>query len=260
MLNRRDFIYAAGYFFATAKPSPLVDLKSVKALVFDVFGTVVDWRGSIIEEGNRYWKPKGLNVDWAKFAETWRAGYQPAMARVRRGEIPWTNLDGLHRMLLDKLLIDFGVTNLGDSDKEHLNRIWHRLKPWPDSVAGLTRLKRKFIIATLSNGNVALLTEMAKFAGLPWDCILSAELSHHYKPDPEVYLSAADLLELKTDQVMMVAAHPSDLLAAKKVGLRTGFVPRPLENGTNRPPEKYDANDFDVVAKDFNDLAAKLGA
>ena len=270
MLSRRDLMYVAGSPVFAILPSTMaaqrnpisnkVDPASVKALTFDTFGTVVDWRGSIIEEGNRYWKPKGMNVDWAKFADAWRSGYGPSMARVRNGEIPWTNLDALHRMVLDKLLVDFGVNHLTESDKEHLNRIWHRLRPWPDAVSGLTRLKKRFIIAPLSNGNLALLTNMAKFAGLPWDCILSAELARHYKPDPEVYLSAVELLQLKNSEVMMVAAHRNDLQAAGKLGLRTAFVARPLEYGPNREPEKRDPNAFDIVAKDFNDLAFRLSA
>ena len=244
----------------TSLQQPRFDVSSVRALTFDVFGTVVDWRGSIIAEGKRVWERKGLKIDWGKFADTWRAGYQPAMARVRRGELPWTNLDALHRMILNPMLAEFGITSLSDAEKDDLNRIWHRLNPWPDSVSGLTRLKKRFVLATLSNGNVALLTNMAKHAGLPWDCILSAELAKHYKPDPEVYLSAAELLGLRPNQVMMVAAHANDLAAASKLGLRTGYVLRPLEYGPGRKPEAVDAASFDVVADTFNDLANKLGA
>jgi len=235
----------------------------VKALTFDVFGTVVDWRGSIVREGAQWGKEKGLQIDWGRFADRWRAGYGPSMDKVRKGELPWTKLDTLHRMILNDLLVDFDITGLTEEEKDHWTRVWHRLTPWPDSVEGLTRLKKNFVIATLSNGNVSLLVEMAKFAGLPWDTVLGADLFRHYKPDREVYLGAADLLGCKPAEVMMVAAHPPDLQAAQACGLRTGLVPRPLESGPARaeapaatsaaPPAS-----FDVVATDFIDLAAKL--
>jgi 2-haloacid dehalogenase len=242
------------------KMSDAFDPGSVKACVFDVFGTVVDWRGSIAAEGESYWRPRGLDLDWPRFADAWRAGYGPAMNRVRSGDLPWTNLDALHRMQLDLLLKDSGHAGLGEDERRHLNRVWHRLHGWPDSVEGLSRLKQRFVIATLSNGNVALLTNMGKFAGLPWDCILSAELCRHYKPDPEVYLMAADLLGLQTSEVMMVAAHAGDLQAASKLGLRTGFVYRPLERGADKPVERPDTSGFDVAVDDFVSLAAALGA
>ena len=158
------------------------------------------------------------------FADTWRGAYRPSMDRVRRGELPWTNLDTLHRMVLDELLVKFGITGLSEADIDHLNRVWHRLDPWPDSVEGLTRLRKRFVLSPLSNGNVALLTNMAKYAGLPWDCILSAELAKHYKPDPETYQTAAALLGLRPEEVMMVAAHKDDLRAAQRSGLRAAFV------------------------------------
>ncbi len=236
-----------------------MSLSSVKALTFDVFGTVVDWRGTIIREGTAFGAARGLQVDWAAFADAWRAGYQPAMERVRRGILPWTKIDTLHRIILDGLLETFQLTSVSEDDKAHWNRVWHRLTPWPDAVAGLTRLRRRFILATLSNGNVALLTNMAKNAGLPWDCILSAELSRHYKPDPEAYLSAADLLELQPQEVMMVAAHKNDLRAAQAVGLRAAFVTRPLEYGPQRQPDLTPDPAFDVHASDFLDLATQLG-
>lgn len=236
-----------------------MDLTDVKALTFDVFGTVVDWRGSIIREGEWYWKPKGVDIDWARFADEWRAGYAPSMDRVRRGELAWANIDTLHRMILDGLLEKYGVAWLSEADRDHLNRVWHRLAPWPDSVAGLQRLRRKYIVATLSNGNVALLTNMAKHSGLPWDCILSAELARHYKPDPEAYLTAAALLGLQPQQVMMVAAHQGDLRAAQKVGFRAAFVTRPREFGPDRAPDLTPDPSFDVVASDFHDLATRLG-
>src|SRR5258708_17899947 len=182
------------------------------------------------------------------------------MNRVRTGELPWTKLDRLHRMILDKLLVDYGMTGLSEAETDALNRAWHRLRPWPDSVAGLTRLKKTFIIAPLSNCNIALMTDLAKHSGLPWDCILGAELVRHYKPDREVYESAADFLDLPPGDVMMVAAHLGDLRAAKRVGLKTAFVTRPLEFGpTGKPDLTADAS-IDVSAKDFNDLARQLGA
>src|SRR5207247_2882931 len=233
---------------------------SVKALVFDTFGTVVDWRSSIIEEGPALAKSKNINVDWALFADRWRAAYAPSMDRVRKGELPWTKLDDLHRMSLEALLKEFKIEGLSEAEKDHWNKVWHRLKPWPDSVAGLTRLKKKFIIAPLSNGNVALLTDMAKHSGLPWDLILGAESARHYKPDREVYLSAAEFLGLKTEEGMMVAAHVGDLGAARNLGLRTGFIHRPNEYGPTRTADKASSGDFDVVSSDMQDLAAKLGA
>jgi 2-haloacid dehalogenase len=229
---------------------------SVKALLFDVFGTVVDWRGSIIEEGSR----SGIAIDWGHFADEWRAGYMPSMAKVRSGELPWTNLDRLHRMLLEDLLKKYEIKGFSEEQKDHWNRVWHRLKPWPDSVAGLTRLKKKYIIAPLSNGNVALLTDMGKHAGLPWDLILSAELARHYKPDREAYLTAVSLLEVKPEEVMMCAAHTIDLTAARGCGLRTGFIYRPDEFGAAGKADRAKAGDFDVVASDMADFAAKLGA
>ncbi len=226
-----------------------------------MFGTVVDWRGSIIRQGGAFGRERGLHVvDWGALADAWRAGYQPAMARVRSGELPWTKIDALHRMILDSLLPRFGLSDLGEADRDHLNKAWHRLDPWPDSVEGLTRLKRRYVIATLSNGNVSLLTAMAKRAGLPWDCIFSAETFHHYKPDPETYLGVAGLLDLGPSQVMMVASHKDDLRAASSAGLRTAFVRRPLEFGPGGNPDLAPEEGLDVIAQDFLDLARQLGA
>lgn len=220
----------------------------------------MDWRGSIIEEGRAWATAKGITIDWGRFADRWRAGYMPSMDRVRKGEMLWSNLDNLNRQLLENLLVEFHIEGLSDEEKEHWNRVWHRLKPWPDSVAGLTRLKKKYTIAPLSNGNVALLTNMARHAGLPWDLILSAELFRHYKPDREVYLGAVSLLELKPEEVMMCAAHSIDLIAAHRCGLRTGFISRPHEFGPGGKADKANPGDFDVVATDILDLASKLGA
>lgn len=235
----------------------------VKALTFDVFGTVVDWRGSIIREGEQWGREKNLQIDWGKFADRWRAGYGPSMEKVRKGELPWTKLDVLHRTILDQLLVEFSINGLTEEEKENWTNVWHRLTPWPDAVEGLTRLKKNFVITTLSNGNVSLLVDMAKHAGLPWDTVLSAELFHHYKPDREVYLGAAELLSCKPAEVMMVAAHPIDLRAAQSCGLKAGYVPRPLEGGPHPPARPAGAatpaaDSFDVVATDFIDLAAKL--
>ena len=231
---------------------------AVKALVFDVFGTVVDWRGSIIREGRLLGRRKKLKVDWPAFADAWRAGYRPAMARVRSGELPWTKIDALHRMILDGLLARFGLEGLSEEECADLNFVWHRLDPWPDARAGLARLKRRHVIATLSNGNLALLTNMAKRARLPWDCILSAEVVRHYKPDPETYLGAADLLGVRPQELMMVAAHKDDLHAARACGLKTAFVPRPREYGPAAKPDVSRDPAFDFHARDFNDLARQL--
>jgi 2-haloacid dehalogenase len=231
-----------------------------KALAFDVFGTVVDWRGSVIRELEALGRTKGFDHDWAAFADAWRAGYQPAMDRVRRGELAWTKLDALHRLILDDLLARLGIRSLREDEIEQLNRVWHRLDPWPDAVEGLTRLKRAFTITTLSNGNMSLLTNMAKHGGLPWDCIISAELFRHYKPDPQAYLGCAELLDITPDQLMLVAAHPGDLRAAQKAGLTAAYVTRPLEHGPRTRPPAYREDEFDIVAKDFIDLADQLQA
>jgi 2-haloacid dehalogenase len=259
-MERRTFLEAGSLGLLGAAGAAALDAAPVKALVFDVFGTVVDWRSSIIREGRELGRRRALKADWEKFADAWRSGYGPAMDRVRKGELGWTNIDALHRMVLDRLLGEFRIEGLTEAEKDYLNRAWHRLDPWPDAVEGLTRLKRKFIIATLSNGNVALLTNMAKHAGLPWDCILSSELARRYKPDREVYQMAADLLGLRPEQVMMVAAHKGDLRAARGVGLKTGFVPRPLEHGPGRKVDAVSEDWIDVTAKDFIELAKALGA
>jgi 2-haloacid dehalogenase len=232
---------------------------TVKALTFDVFGTVVDWRSSIIREGEALGHAKGLGVDWAKFADAWRGLYQPAMDEVRSGRRAWTRLDDLHRESLDRLLREFKITGLAEAEIDHLNRAWHRLDPWPDAVPGLTRLRTKFVLATLSNGNVALMVNMAKRVGLPWDAILGAEVARRYKPQPEAYLTTAALLGLAPSECLMVAAHNGDLAAASGQGFRTAFVPRPAEHGPGRPADVTPAREWDVVARDFVDLAAKLG-
>jgi 2-haloacid dehalogenase len=235
-----------------------VDLAGVRALAFDVFGTVVDYRGTIIAEGEALNHTKGLAVDWAAFADAWRGRYRPNMERVARGDLPWMNLDALHRLALDKLLAEAGVTTLTEDEKRHLNRVWHRLRPWPDGLSGLFRLRAKYLLTTLSNGNVALLVDLARHAGLPWDFIFSAELVRAYKPDPRTYQMTYQLLDLPPHAVMLVAAHPDDLRAARSHGLRTCFVPRPLEAGPHATPPTIAEPDVDLVAADFEDLARLL--
>jgi len=230
-----------------------------KALLFDVFGTVVDWRGSIIAEGQAFGRNRGLNVDWAAFADGWRSKYQPAMQRVREGNIGWIKLDDLHHANLLELLDEFAVTGLSQAEIDNWNKVWHRLQPWPDTVAGLTRLKQGYILATLSNGNVALLVNMAKRAGLPWDAILGAEVAGHYKPQPEAYLKTADFLDLAPAECLMVAAHNADLKAAAACGLGTAFVRRPAEYGPAQDFDMEPENDYDYVADNFVDLASQLG-
>jgi 2-haloacid dehalogenase len=236
-----------------------METTAIRALTFDVFGTVVDWRSSLIREGEALGRKKGLSVDWPAFADAWRGLYQPNLTKVRNGEMPWTKLDDLHRMALDHLIVEFKIAGLSEEEIDHFNRAWHRLDPWPDSVPGLTRLKRKFALATLSNGNVALIVNMAKYGGLPWDAVLGAEVARRYKPQPECYLTTAALLGLRPDQCLMVAAHNGDLAAASSVGLKTAFVPRPNEHGPGKARDVTAARQWDVIAKDFEDLATQLG-
>ena len=232
---------------------------TVGALTFDVFGTVVDWRTSIVCDGEEIGRAKGIDLDWTAFADAWRALYQPAMQRVRTGEIDWCVLDDLHRMNLDELLTRHGVTGLTENEIDHFNRAWHRLNPWPDAVAGLTRLKTKFILATLSNGNTDLLVNMARRAGLPWDVVLGAETSGAYKPDPRAYLRSAEILGLPPERCLMVAAHNGDLAAASGLGMKTAFVRRAQEYGPNQRSDLRPEGAWDIVAEDFLDLADKLG-
>jgi len=232
----------------------------VRALLFDVFGTVVDWRSGLIDDLSAWASQRGLTADWTGLVDAWRGAYVPSMEEVRRHpERGFLNLDALHRDSLQTLLPRFGVTGLDDADLDHITRGWHRLDPWPDSVPGLARLKARKIIAPLSNGNVALLTNMAKRAGLPWDLVLSAELFRHYKPDREVYLGAAGLLGLQPAEVMLVAAHNSDLAAAKACGLATCFVPRPREHGPAQTRDLRPEDDWTLVVRDLIDLADRFG-
>lgn len=233
--------------------------KQPVAIVFDTFGTVVDWRSSLIADLTAFGATRGISADWVALADAWRAAYQPSMDRVRKGEQSWTTLDTLHRTSLDRLVADFAIQGLTGDDLVHINRVWHRLHPWPDSIPGLTRLKTSFIIGPLSNGNVSLLLNMAKFAGLPWDMIFGSDLFGHFKPDPETYLGVARMLGLRPDQVMMAAAHNGDLAAARSLGLLTAFFPRPSEYGPHQKRDYAPDQDWDIVAADIQDMAARLG-
>jgi 2-haloacid dehalogenase len=234
----------------------------IRACLFDVFGTVVDWRTSVSRDLAAFAKQRGIGgVDWLEFAVEWRKLYQPSMEEVRSGRRAFTILDVLHRESLDELISRYGINQLSEADVQHMNRVWHRLDPWPDSVAGLTRLKSRFIIAPCSNGNIALMVNLAKRAGLPWDCILGAETARAYKPMPEAYLTSCRQLGLAPASVMMVAAHNNDLKAAKAQGLATAFVPRPTEHGPGQTSDLApDPGCVDVSATDFVQLAARLGA
>lgn len=225
-------------------------------LAFDVFGTVVDWHGGIRGAVDAM----GLNLDADAFALAWRDGYQPAMQTVRSGGRGWTSIDDLHRGILDQLLVQFGVHHLSEDEKVHLNKAWHRLDPWPDVVRGLTRLKARYTICTLSNGNIGLLTNMAKHAGLPWDCILSAEVFKAYKPDPATYLGVAQVFGLPPGAVMLVAAHQDDLAAARSCGLQTAYIERPGELGPSRPRDTSPDPANTIHARDMLDLADQLAA
>jgi len=236
------------------------DPSSLRALAFDVFGTVVDWRSSIIREGQMLSAATGLQVDWPAVADAWRAGYAPAMDRTRAAGAAWADIDTLHRQILDGLVPRFGLQALGEPELARLNRVWHRLMPWPDAVGGLNRLRARFAVSTLSNGNVSLLVDMARNAGLPWDCVLSGELVRRYKPDPEVYVMAARLLGCAPHELMLVAAHVDDLRGAQACGLRTAYVHRALEFGPDAPPRPARPAGFDLLASDFLDLAHQLGA
>lgn len=227
-----------------------------KALIFDVFGTCVDWRGSVAREGTALGERVGISgVDWLAFADAWRGQYQPQMETVRGGQRPWVTLDVLHRAALDTILPHFGLDHLSSTERDELTLAWHRLDPWPDVPAGLTRLRERVIIAPCSNGHIALMVNLARYAGLPWDAILGAEIAHAYKPQPEVYRRSVAALGLNPDQVMMVAAHNGDLVAAAACGLQTAFVPRPTEHGTHQTSDVGPEHEFTLVARDFGDLS-----
>jgi len=235
-------------------------MNDVRAILFDVFGTVVDWRGSLIEELQAWGAARGLTVDWPGLVDAWRGAYKPSMDRVRRGELPWTNLDALHRASLAELAPGYGLVGQSPADMEWVNLGWHRLRPWPDSVPGLVRLRPRYVLSPLSNANVALLVDMARAQGLPWDLVLCAEVFRHYKPDPETYLGACGLLALDPPQVMLCAAHNADLAAAQRLGLRTGFVARPTEYGPHQVRDFAPEGEWDVVAADMQEFAGKMAA
>jgi 2-haloacid dehalogenase len=233
----------------------------VKALAFDVFGTVVDVRGSLLRELTEFGNRQGVTADWASFADAWLSGYTAAVADVRAGRRVWEPVDAMNRSNLDRLLVERGLGSVADAERVSLNDSWLRLSPWPDALEGLRRLRGRFRVVTLANGNFALLRGLAAAVGLPWDEVLSAEGVKRYKPDRAVYRMAADQLRLSPDEILMVAAHKYDLAAAATEGMRTAFVPRPLELGPGGQPDEPSSDDgFDLVVDDFIDLAAKLGA
>ncbi|MDQ2857953.1 MAG: haloacid dehalogenase type II [Candidatus Eremiobacteraeota bacterium] len=236
------------------------DATAVEAIVFDAFGTVVDWRGSIVRDLSTWSVDQGLDVDWARLANAWRGRYDMQMERVRSGRISWTKLDELHYAALCDALVEFELTHLTFAQRRHVNEVGHRLDGWPDCASGLSRLKRKYIIGPLSNGNVKLLVDMAKHARLPWDAIFSCELFRRYKPHPETYLGVCALLDLAPAHVMMCAAHNDDLAAARAAGLQTAFIARPTEYGPGQTSDLEPAQRWDVIATDLEDLATKMGA
>ncbi len=235
-------------------------IAQVKALAFDVFGTVVDWRGSVIRDGEALGRRTGVMADWAAFADAWRGEYRPSMKPVIEGHRPWVNLDALHRENLLATVKRLEIEGLGEQDLRWLNLAWHRLDPWPDAAEGLARLRRRYVVVTCSNGNVALTVDLLRHGNLPFDTVLGAEVARQYKPHPQVYLTTASLLGLEPPQVMMVAAHNGDLRAASELGLRTAFVVRPTEDGPAQKNDLAPEGAWDVVARDFIDLAVKLGA
>jgi 2-haloacid dehalogenase len=232
----------------------------IKALLFDVFGTVVDWRNSVARELRPFLEGQGVRADAYEVADAWRRKYKPALEEIRTGRRPFVRLDVLHRENLESLLADYGIEagRISEQQLNDLNLIWHRLDPWPDSVVGLWRLKQRFMIAPLSNGNIRLMMDMAKRAGLPWDAILGAEVVKAYKPSPEVYLGTADVLGLRPEEICMVAAHNGDLAAARKCGLKTAFVLRATEHGPGQKTNLRAEQDWDWVADDLGHLATQL--
>ena len=234
-------------------------MKPIRAILFDTFGTLVDWRGSLIRQLGAWGEASGRGADWPALVDAWRGEYKPSMDRVRRGDQPWTDLDALHRAALQKLAAPFGLDGLSEDELDHLTTLWHRLDAWPDSPPGLRRLKRGYIIGPASNGTVALLTHLGKYADLPWDVVLGSDINRHYKPDREAYLGRCALLALRPEQVMLAAAHNEDLRAAAACGLATGFLPRPGEYGPGQARDIEATGPWDVVAADVEDLATRLG-
>jgi 2-haloacid dehalogenase len=235
----------------------VTDLARVRALVFDVFGTLVDWRGSIAREAQAVLRPRGVTLDWLAFADAWRAQYQPAMEEVRTGQIPFSKLDVLHRRNLEVVLKEFGIRDLDEATRVHLNLAWHRLDAWPDVAPGLQRLRERYRIAPCSNGNISLMVDLARRNGLPWDAILGAEVARDYKPKAIVYQAAAAAFDCDPAEVLMVAAHSNDLAAAAQAGLRTAFVARPDEKGPGRG-ESQASVPVDVSVNSLVELAERL--
>jgi 2-haloacid dehalogenase len=232
----------------------------VRALTCDTYGTIVDWRGSILDELRAFGQARGLKLDWETFLSDWKSCYRVGMEKVNAGEWPWTTVDAIYRRRLDELIRTYGIAGVTEQEVEHLNQVWWRLRPWPDSVAGLTRLRTRYIITPLSNASFAGMVHLARFARLPWDCIITAENARRYKPALEVYRLAIELLGVRPGEIMMVAAHNYDLAAARSHGMRTAFVPRPTEYGPAQETDLKPESDWDVVAKDMEDLARLLGA
>jgi len=245
---------------AASTESPSAVIGKVKALAFDVFGTVVDWRGSVIRDGEALSRRTGVEADWGAFADAWRGEYRPSMKPIIEGQRPWMNLDVLHWENLLATVKRLKIEGLGEQDLRWLNLAWHRLDPWPDAAEGLARLKRQYVIVTLSNGNIALTVDLVRHGRLPFDAVLGAEVARQYKPHPQAYLTTVSLLGLEPAQVMMVAAHNGDLRAASRAGLRTAFVIRPTMNGPAQKDDLAPEGEWDVVARDFIDLAGRLGA
>lgn len=247
--------------FAVARPFIALPppLDEVKALAFDVFGTVVDWRGTLIRAGELLSRQSGVEVDWPAFADAWRAEYRPSMEPIRQGERAWVDLDVLHRENLEKVVDKLGITGFEEADLDYLHRVWHQLEPWPDAAPGLARLKRRYVIVSLSNGNVDMMIDIARHGDLPWDSVLGAEVARMYKPVPEAYLVSVEMLGLTPSEVMMVAAHNGDLRGARNAGLKTAFVIRPTMHGPGQTRDLAPEEDWDMVATDFLDLARQLG-
>lgn len=237
-----------------------MSIKNVKAIVFDTFGTITDWRASVAREGEMVARAKGLkDFDGDAFSRAWRAGYRPGMKRVISGEREWTPIDVIHRERLDEILPTFGLDMLNEEERQDLNKAWHRINPWPDSIPGLLRLKKNFFIAPLSNGSLTLLAGMAKRAGLPWDFVFSSDMHKAYKRDPKVYQNAVALLGYQPDEVMMGAAHNDDLEAARAQGLRTAYINRPTEYGVDQVKDFNAESDWDIIADSVEDVAKALG-
>jgi 2-haloacid dehalogenase len=233
-------------------------MTSIRAMFFDVFGTLVDWRSSVAREAERILRPLGYNLDWTAFADAWRDEYQPGMEEVRSGRIPFSKLDALHRRNLERFMPRFGLRKLPEDVMRELTLAWHRLNAWPDVPAALSRLKKKYLLAPVSNGNISLMVDLARRNNFPWDAILGAEVAGDYKPKPRVYLAACEAFDLKPSQCMMVAAHSNDLAAAAAVGLRTGHIARPDEHGPGTG-ERAPSAKVDFAGFNLDDLASKLG-